>query len=52
MPIGYKLALFVVRSAGFGWLTRSSLHSLRSHGLYRFCAVATIIILILLQIDY
>ena len=52
MPFLYKLVLFVVVSVGFGWLTRSSLRDIRSHGFYRFFAVVAIVASILLNIDY
>jgi len=51
MPILYKAAIFVIISAGFGWLTRNSVRSVRSHGFYRFFAVLAITALILLNLE-
>jgi protein-S-isoprenylcysteine O-methyltransferase Ste14 len=52
MAIQFKIIAFIVVSAAFGWLTRSSLRSFRFHGLYRFLALESVLILILLNLDY
>jgi len=50
--IQVKIIVFLVASAGIVWLSWSSLRDIRSHGFYRFFAFESIIILILLNIDY
>lgn len=52
MPFQFKVIVFMVASAGLAWGTRSSLRSLRSHGFYRLFAWESILILILLNLDY
>jgi protein-S-isoprenylcysteine O-methyltransferase Ste14 len=52
MTVQFKVIAFVVLSAAFAWLTRSSLLRFRSHGFYRFFAWVTILALILINIDY
>ena len=47
-----KPIVFIVVSIGFAWLTRWSLRNFRSHGFYRFFAFESILILILLNVDY
>jgi protein-S-isoprenylcysteine O-methyltransferase Ste14 len=46
-----KLALFLVASASFAYLSRASLRVPASHGFYRFFAWESILVLFLLNID-
>lgn len=52
MPFKFEVIAFAVATLGFAWLTRSSLRSVRSHGLYRFFAWEAIVVLALLNLDY
>jgi protein-S-isoprenylcysteine O-methyltransferase Ste14 len=47
-----KAVIFIVVTFGFVWLSRISLHHLRSHGFYRFFAWEAIALLVLLNVDY
>jgi protein-S-isoprenylcysteine O-methyltransferase Ste14 len=47
----WKIAVFVLASAGFAWFTRSSLRDIRSHGFYRFFAWEAILALLLLNLE-
>jgi protein-S-isoprenylcysteine O-methyltransferase Ste14 len=46
-----KLAIFVVVSAGFAYVSRASLPVPRSHGFYRFFAWECILVLFLLNVE-
>jgi len=48
----FKLAIFVVASAGIVWFSWASLRDPRSHGFFRFFAFESILGLILLNLDY
>ena len=52
MTLTFKVILFVAASIGIGWVSRSSLRDLRSHGFYRFFAWEAILALVLLNLDY
>jgi protein-S-isoprenylcysteine O-methyltransferase Ste14 len=52
MSLQIKVIIFIISSAGFVWLSWSSLRNLRSHGFYRFFFFETISALILLNLDY
>jgi protein-S-isoprenylcysteine O-methyltransferase Ste14 len=52
MPFQFKLAVFIVGSAGFVWLSWRSFRHFRSHGFYRFFAFESILALVLLNLDY
>jgi protein-S-isoprenylcysteine O-methyltransferase Ste14 len=52
MSIEMKIAIFVVVSAALAALTRRSLLSLRTHGLFRLLAWVTSVALVLANIDY
>jgi protein-S-isoprenylcysteine O-methyltransferase Ste14 len=52
MSIEVKIVVLVVASAGFALLTRHSLRSFRSHGLYRFLAFVAVGVLVLLNLEY
>jgi protein-S-isoprenylcysteine O-methyltransferase Ste14 len=47
-----KLIIFVAASAMVVYISRFSLHNLRTHGFYRFFAWEAILILALLNVDY
>jgi len=47
-----KVIIFTLASAGFIWVSWPSLRNFRSHGFYRLFAWQSILILILLNIDY
>ena len=47
-----KLVVFIVVTAGLAWLSRSCLRDVRSHGFYRFFAWESILVLVLLNVDY
>ena len=47
----WKIAVFVLASAGLAWFTRASLRDVRSHGFYRFFAWEAILALILLHLE-
>ena len=51
MSLEMKIAVFLAASAGMAWLSRASLRSFESHGLYRFLTWEAILILALLNID-
>ncbi len=46
-----KLIIFIVASAGIGYVSRASIHAPRSHGFYRFFAWEFILLLILLNME-
>ncbi len=48
----FKLVAFVVATAGIIYISRTSLRSRRSHGFYRFFAWESILVLVLLNLDY
>jgi len=50
--MGFKIALFVIASAGILYLSRASLRSPRSHGFYRFFAWEAMLVLFLLNVSY
>lgn len=52
MTLTFKVILFVAASIGIGWVSRTSLRDLRSHGFYRFFAWEAILALVLLNLDY
>ena len=52
MAIQWKLIIFVVVSIGFVCRSWRSLGNVRSHGFYRFFAFETILVLVLLNLDY
>ena len=52
MTLYIKAIILVIATAGLAWLSRASLRDFRSHGFYRFFAWETIIVLVLLNIDY
>jgi len=52
MSIEAKIAVFVILGVALAVLTRRSLASFRSHGLYRLFAWLTSIALVLLNVDY
>ena len=47
-----KIVIFIVVSLGLGWLSRRSLRDFRSHGLYRFFAWESVLVLVLMNINY
>jgi len=51
MSLQIKLLIFAIVSAGFVWLSWSSLRNFRSHGFYRFFAFESILALVLLNVD-
>jgi protein-S-isoprenylcysteine O-methyltransferase Ste14 len=51
LPMLWKWIGFAVGSAGFGYVSRSSLRHPRSHGFYRFFAWEAILALLLLNVD-
>ena len=51
MTFQFKVVVFIVASVGLALATRSSLRSLRFHGIYRFFAWEFIIVLVLLNLD-
>ena len=52
MTFQFKVIVFIVASAGIAWLSRSCLRDFRSHGFYRFFAWETILVLILINLDF
>jgi protein-S-isoprenylcysteine O-methyltransferase Ste14 len=52
MSFEVKVIVFIIASAGLVWISWPSLRDVHSHGFYRFFAFETIVILILLNIDY
>ena len=52
MTFQIKIIIFIVVSVAIFCISRSSLTNIRSHGFYRFFAFETILILVLLNIDY
>ncbi len=52
MSFQFKVIVFVVASAGLVWLSWSSLRDFRTHGFYRFFAFESIVVLVLLNLDY
>lgn len=48
----YKAIIFVLATIGIVWVSRSSLRNVRSHGFYRFFAWETILILLLINMNY
>jgi protein-S-isoprenylcysteine O-methyltransferase Ste14 len=52
MWLTIKIAIFILVSIFFVWLSWSSLKSLRFHGFYRFFAFESILILVLLNVNY
>ncbi len=52
MSLQIKVIIFIIASAGFVWLSWSSLRNLRSHGFYRFFFFEASAALILLNLDY
>ena len=52
VPLNYKIIIFFLASAPIVWISRFSLRSCRSHGLYRFFAWEAILALILLNLNY
>ena len=52
MPFQFKVIVFIVASVGLGWRSWPSLRDFRSHGFYRFFAWESILVLILLNLDY
>jgi protein-S-isoprenylcysteine O-methyltransferase Ste14 len=52
MSIEVKIVVLIAASAAFALLTRRSLQSFRSHGLYRFLAFVAISVLVLLNLEY
>lgn len=52
MAFQFKVIVFAVASIGFAWLTRASLRNFRSYGFHRFFAFESILILMLLNVDY
>ena len=52
MPLQFKLIVFVVASIGLAWVSWPSLRNFRSHGFYRFFAWESILVLVLLNLDY
>lgn len=52
MSLFYKTVIFIVLSVGLVLLFRASLFNARSHGFYRFFAFESILILVLLNLDY
>jgi protein-S-isoprenylcysteine O-methyltransferase Ste14 len=51
VTVEMKVAVFLAATAGIAWVSRASLRSLRSHGLYRFFAWEAILALAVLNID-
>ncbi len=49
--LALKAAVFIVATAGLAYVSRASLLAPRSHGLYRFLAWETILVLILLNVE-
>jgi len=47
-----KIGIFLIVSAGLTWVSRSCLRNFRIHGFHRFFAWESILVLILLNIDY
>ncbi len=52
MPLQFKVVIFLAVSAGFIWLSWSSLRDFRSHGFYRFFAFEAIAAIVLLNLNY
>ncbi len=52
MSLEFKVIVFTIVSAGFVWMSRTSLRDFRSHGFYRFFAWEAILLLILVNLDY
>jgi len=52
MIFALKIVIFIVASCFMIWGTKSSLKSLRRHGIYRLLAWETILALILLNVNY
>ena len=52
MPLQIKVIVFLAASAGFIWLSWSSLRDFRSHGFYRFFAFEAIAAIVLLNLNY
>ena len=52
MAFPLKVAVFIIASAGLFWVSWPSLRDLRLHGFYRFFALESILIIVLLNIDY
>ena len=52
MSLQLKIIVFVVISAGLAWLSRSSLRGFRFHGFYRFFAWESLLVLVMLNLDY
>jgi len=50
--IQYKLIAFIVVSAGLIWLSWPSLRGLRFHGFYRFFAFESLLVLVLVNLNY
>ena len=52
MPQNVKVIIFLFVSAYFIWLSRRSLLKAHRHGFYRFFAFETILVLVLLNLDF
>jgi len=52
MTFQIKIIIFIVVSVAIFCISRSSLTNIRSHGFYRFFTFETILVLVLLNIDY
>lgn len=52
MPFNLKIIVFLIASGFFVWLSRGSIRIRRSHGFYRLFAWESILMLVLLNIDY
>lgn len=51
MTLPFKVVVFLAVSAGFVWVSRTSLRQFRSHGFYRFFAWEAILALFLMNIE-
>lgn len=52
MTFEHKALLFVLATFGIAWLSRPSLRNVRFHGFYRFFAWETILIMLLMNMNY
>lgn len=52
MSFQSKVIVFIVASVGIAWVSWTALRDVRSHGFYRFFAWETILVLILLNLNY